>query len=64
LNISHEDNLYSANVKYKILVNYSGQLKEWNTKAMSDKSIYKCFSVSEIINTVNEILRFEKGVNG
>ena len=60
----HEDNLYSANVKYRVLVNYSGQIKEWNARAMGDDSIYKCCSVSDIIRTVNEILCFEKGICG
>lgn len=57
----HENNLYTANVKYKILVNFSGQEKEWNSRAMRDNSIYKCYTVNDIIKTVGEILRFERG---
>lgn len=60
----HEENLYSANVKYKILINFSGRVNEWNARAMKDDSIYKCYSVRDIIKTVNEILCFERGCVG
>ena len=60
----HEDNLYTANVKYKILVNFNIHKSkcEWNSRAMDDPNIYKCFSVSDVINTVKEILDFERSV--
>jgi len=60
----NESALYTSNVKYKILVNYSGVTKEWNAKAMLDPYIYKCFSIKDIISTINEILNFEKGIKG
>lgn len=56
----NQDNLYSANVKYRILVNFSGEKKEWNDRAMDDPTVYKCFSVSDVINTVYELLEFER----
>ena len=58
----NQGNLYSANVKYRVLVNFSGKKKEWNSKAMDDPTIYKCFSVSDVINTVKELLDFERSV--
>lgn len=56
----NEDNLYSANVKYRILVNFSGEKKEWNSRAMDDDAIYKCFSTADVINKVYELLEFER----
>lgn len=56
----HEDNLYTANVKYKVLVNFSGDIKEWNAKAMRDNDIYKCFTVESLERTVKSLLDFER----
>lgn len=56
----HESNLYSANVKYKILVNFSGETKEWNARAMHDSEIYKCFTVESLERTVQNLLEFER----
>ena len=56
----HEDNLYTANVKYKILVNFSGEIKEWNARAMQDDNIYKCCTVESLANTINTLLDFER----
>lgn len=60
----HQENLFTSRVKYKILVNFSGEVKEWNNKAMADDSIYKCYSVNDIIKITNEILCFERGCVG
>ena len=60
----HEENLYTSRVKFKILVNFNINKDkcEWNSKAMDDPTIYKCFSVNDVINTVKELLDFERSV--
>lgn len=58
----HQDNLYSARCKYKILINHYKTTTDWNDKAMKDSNILKVDCADRLQRLIDRISFHEQFV--